>query len=96
MSFKNLFKSGEHSRNLNHYASLVRLATADQELKEEEEGKLRVNQERTKDVLESKASIVAVGCPFCMTMMNDGVKKQGEEQNVQVKDIAEIVADSLN
>lgn len=36
MSFKNLFKSGEHSRNINHYASLVRLATADKELKEEE------------------------------------------------------------
>lgn len=36
MSFKNLFKSGEHSRNLNHYASLVRLATIDKELNEQE------------------------------------------------------------
>ncbi len=44
------------------------------------------------DVLEAKADIVAVGCPFCMTMINDGVKHFNKEQEIQVLDIAEITA----
>ncbi|MEZ4886187.1 MAG: (Fe-S)-binding protein [Chitinophagales bacterium] len=67
-----------------------------QMFKEEEEGKLRVNQERTKDILESKAGIVAVGCPFCMTMMTDGVKGSDTKENIEVKDIAELIAEAAD
>lgn len=55
----------------------------------------RVNENRAKEALATGAKTVATACPFCMTMMTDGVKSQGREE-VQVKDIAEIVADSLS
>lgn len=67
-----------------------------QMFKEEEDGKLRVNQERTKDVLESKAGIVAVGCPFCMTMMTDGIKGEEKQDSIEVKDIAELIAEAAD
>lgn len=54
----------------------------------------RVNENRAKEALETGAKTVAVACPFCMTMMNDGVKANGGD-DVVVKDVAEIVADSL-
>ena len=60
--------------------------------KEPEKGKKDVNIERMEDVLASKAEIVAVGCPFCMTMMNDGVKNFNKENEIEVLDIAEISA----
>ncbi|RKD18220.1 CoB--CoM heterodisulfide reductase [Pelobium manganitolerans] len=63
-----------------------------QMFKEPEPGKKDVNVERMEDVLEAKADIVAVGCPFCMTMMNDGVKHVEKEQEITVLDIAEITA----
>jgi heterodisulfide reductase subunit D len=44
------------------------------------------------DVLQSKATIVAAACPFCMTMLCDGVKHENKEQEIQVLDIAEITA----
>lgn len=62
--------------------------------KEEENGSLRVNQERTKDVLEAKPDIVAVGCPFCSTMLGDGVKEKEKQDQIQVKDIAELIAEA--
>ena len=55
----------------------------------------RVNENRAKEAIATGATTVATACPFCMTMMNDGIKSQGKEATVQVKDIAEIVADSL-
>ena len=55
----------------------------------------RVNENRAKEALATGATTVATACPFCMTMMNDGIKSQGKENSVKVKDIAEIVADSL-
>ena len=55
----------------------------------------RVNENRAKEAIATGATTVATACPFCMTMMNDGIKSQGKEASVQVKDIAEIVADSL-
>ncbi len=63
-----------------------------QMFKEEEDGKKRVNQERTVDMLESKANIVAASCPFCMTMLTDGIKEQEKQEEVQVLDIAELIA----
>ena len=55
----------------------------------------RVNVERTEQALATGATTVAVGCPFCMTMMTDGTKAQNVEGAVQVKDLAELVADRL-
>jgi Fe-S oxidoreductase len=46
--------------------------------------------ERIADVMEAKAQMVAAACPFCMTMLTDGVKNQDKEQEIQVLDIAEI------
>src|SRR3989338_3795686 len=55
----------------------------------------RINHERTDQALATGAKIVATGCPFCMTMMSDGVKDRGADEQIQVKDIAEIVAEQL-
>lgn len=61
---------------------------------EERIGK-RVNLERAEQALATGASTVAVGCPFCMTMMTDGTKAKGVEEQVKVKDLAELVAERL-
>jgi heterodisulfide reductase subunit D len=66
-----------------------------QMFKEEEKGDLRINQERTKDMIETGASIVAAACPFCNTMLTDGVKNSNKEDSMQVLDIAELVATSM-
>jgi Fe-S oxidoreductase len=55
----------------------------------------RVNVERTEQAIATGAKTVAVGCPFCMTMITDGTKAKGVEQTVQVKDVAELVAARL-
>ena len=55
----------------------------------------QVNAERTREAIETGADTVAVGCPFCMTMMTDGVKDHGKEEEVRVRDLAELVAESL-
>ncbi len=55
----------------------------------------RVNVERTEQALATGAKTVAVGCPFCMTMMTDGTKAKNVEGSVQVKDLAELVAERL-
>jgi Fe-S oxidoreductase len=64
--------------------------------KEEEKGKLRVNQERTEDAVESGADVVAVACPFCNTMMTDGIKGKELQDKVKVLDIAELIAQGKN
>jgi heterodisulfide reductase subunit D len=61
-----------------------------QMFKEPEPGNKDINVERIEDVIESKATIVAAACPFCMTMFRDGVKVKEKEQEIQVLDIAEI------
>ena len=66
-----------------------------QMFKEEEKGDTRVNFERTKDALETGATIIAAACPFCNTMMTDGVKNSNKEEEIQVMDIAELIAASL-
>lgn len=63
--------------------------------KEEEKGTIRINQERTKDALETNASVVAAACPFCNTMLTDGVKLNEKEDSLKVMDIAELVASCI-
>jgi Fe-S oxidoreductase len=66
-----------------------------QMFKEEEKGTSRVNWERTGDAVETGAAIIAAACPFCNTMMTDGVKGQEKEDSILVLDVAEMVAESL-
>lgn len=61
---------------------------------EENIGK-RINVERSEEIVRSMVATVAVGCPFCMTMIEDGMKQLGKEEDVRVKDIAEIVASCI-
>lgn len=63
-----------------------------QMFKEPENGTKDINIERMDEVLEVKADVVAVGCPFCMTMIKDGVKHFNKENEIEVLDIAEITA----
>lgn len=65
-----------------------------QMFKEPENGNKDVNVERTEEALEAKADIIATGCPFCMTMMTDGVKSKDKETQVMVKDLAELIAEA--
>ena len=67
-----------------------------QMFKEEEKGTTRINSERTKEALETGAGVIAAACPFCNTMLTDGVKLNEKEESVSVMDIAEIIAASMN
>ncbi len=64
-----------------------------QMFKEAEKGTKEINIERMDDVEEAKPDIVAVGCPFCMTMMTDGVKNKEKEDSIKVYDLAELIAE---
>ncbi len=66
-----------------------------QMFKEEEKGTTRINIERSREAIETGAQIIAAACPFCNTMMTDGVKLAEKEDSMQVLDIAELVAASL-
>jgi Fe-S oxidoreductase len=61
---------------------------------EEREGK-RVNIERTEEALAVKPDVIATGCPFCMTMLTDGVKETGTAEQVAVQDIAELLLEAV-
>lgn len=61
---------------------------------EEHIGK-RINIERTEEALSTNAPTIASACPFCMTMMNDGVKAKEAAEKVQVRDIAEILLEAV-
>lgn len=63
-----------------------------QMFKEAEKGNKEVNIERTEDALEVKPNIIATGCPFCNTMMTDGVKNFNKENEIEVLDVAELIA----
>ena len=64
-----------------------------QMFKEAEPGTKEVNIERMEDVVDANPNIVAVGCPFCMTMMTDGVKNKEKEETLKVYDLAELIAE---
>lgn len=63
-----------------------------QMFKEAEPGNKEINVERTEDALETKAEIIATGCPFCNTMMTDGVKNFEKENEIKILDVAELIA----
>lgn len=65
-----------------------------QMFKEPEKGTKDVNMERTDDALEVKPDIIAAGCPFCNTMLTDGVKFNHKEGEIQVLDVAELIANA--
>lgn len=66
-----------------------------QMFKEEEKGDRYVNIERVSEAVETGANFIAAACPFCNTMMTDGVKHKEKENEVQVLDVAEMVAASM-
>jgi heterodisulfide reductase subunit D len=66
-----------------------------QMFKEEEKGETRVNIDRSNEAIGTGAAVIAAACPFCNTMMTDGVKLAEKEEQVQVLDVAELVAASL-
>mgnify|MGYP001374716886 FL=1 len=65
-----------------------------QMFKDAEKGNKEINIERTEEALETQADTIAVACPFCMTMMSDGIKNKEKEGSVQVRDLAELIAES--
>ncbi|MBS1782522.1 MAG: (Fe-S)-binding protein [Bacteroidetes bacterium] len=66
-----------------------------QMFKEEEAGTTRINFERAEEAIETGAKIIAANCPYCTTMLTDGVKSKEKEDDVKVMDIAELIAASL-
>lgn len=63
-----------------------------QMFKEAEHGNKEINIERSEEALATGAKTIAVNCPFCLTMMSDGVKNKNKENEVKVLDIAELIA----
>ncbi|MCU0430618.1 MAG: (Fe-S)-binding protein [Cytophagaceae bacterium] len=63
-----------------------------QMFKEPEKGKKDINVERTEEALQTGATIIAANCPFCMTMLSDGVKNKEKETEIKVYDLAELIA----
>lgn len=66
-----------------------------QMFKEEEKGNTRVNFARGHEAVATGASVIAANCPFCMTMLTDGVKEAGKEEEVKVLDIAEMIEQNM-
>ncbi len=66
-----------------------------QMFKEDEPGNRRINAERAEEILESKAKILAVNCPFCLTMLTDGLTDKGKQEDVLVYDLSELIIQNL-
>jgi len=65
-----------------------------QMFKEAEPGTKEVNIARTEEAMETQAEIIAAACPFCTTMMTDGVKNKGQEEKIKIMDVAELIANA--
>ena len=65
-----------------------------QMFKEPEKGDKDINVKRTEQAIETQPEIIAAGCPFCNTMMTDGVKAKDREKDIAVMDIAELIANA--
>jgi Fe-S oxidoreductase len=55
----------------------------------------RINRERAEEIVHRNTPNVAVGCPFCLTMIEDGMKELNKEEEVRTRDIAELVAENM-
>jgi Fe-S oxidoreductase len=67
-----------------------------QMFKEDEPGDKRINTERAEEALDTGASIIASNCPFCLTMLTDGVKMKEKQDQVMVLDLSELIIQSNN
>jgi heterodisulfide reductase subunit D len=67
-----------------------------QMFKEAEKGDKEIFIERTEDALATEAEVIATACPFCMTMITDGLKYKNKEEEIRNLDIAELIAQSLD
>jgi Fe-S oxidoreductase len=67
-----------------------------QMFKEEEKGTTRINIERSNEAIATGASVIASACPFCNTMMTDGVKLAEKEESIKVMDVAELIAENMS
>lgn len=66
-----------------------------QMFKEDEPGDKRINIERTEEALQTGCEIVAANCPFCLTMLTDGITAKNKEEQVMVYDITELIIQSI-
>lgn len=64
--------------------------------KEDEPGDKRINSERVDEIVETGAKIVAANCPFCLTMLGDGIKAEEKQDDIMVFDISELIVQSNN
>ncbi len=62
-----------------------------QMFKEEEKGDIRINEQRAKDAVATGAKVISVNCPYCTTMLEDGVKAMDKQEEIEVLDIAEMI-----
>ena len=67
-----------------------------QMFKEAEAGDKEINIKRTEQALDTNPNIIAAACPFCNTMMTDGIKNKKQEHSVKILDVAELIANSNN
>ena len=65
-----------------------------QMFKEDEPGDKRINTERVEDALKTKPDVIAANCPFCITMLMDGLKAKEKQDDVMVYDISELIVQS--
>jgi heterodisulfide reductase subunit D len=82
--------------NRNKSFALCCGAGGGQMFKEAEKGDKEIFIERTEDALKTEAKVIATACPFCMTMLTDGLKYKNKESEIRNLDIAELIAESLD
>ena len=63
--------------------------------KEDEPGKKRINTERVEEVLDTGADVLLANCPFCITMMEDGIKEKEKQEEIMVYDLAEMIVNNM-
>ena len=67
-----------------------------QMFKEDEPGNARINETRAQEIDESGASVVAANCPFCLTMLSDGIKAREKQEDIMVLDLSEMIVQANN
>jgi len=67
-----------------------------QMFKEDEPGDKRINTERVDEALDTGSEIIAANCPFCITMLSDGINEKEKSESVSVYDLSELILQSIN